>query len=123
MRVVTLMLLLGFSVYVNAQGMPAGMQEAMECMNTLDQTALQKFGEDGKKVGDEIKALCENGDESGARDVAMSYIKEMDDNEEVKKLRECSEIMRKAMPSMQMPEIPTADQYANESESICETIE
>jgi len=123
MRLIILILLLGVSVIAHAQGMPAGMQEAMECMNTLDQDALKEFGENGQKMGEEIKALCDKGDESGARDLAMSYIKEMDGNEEIKKLRDCSEIMRKAMPSMPIPEIPNADQYINETESVCENID
>ena len=123
MRYFVLVMVLGLSSNAFSQGMPEGMQEAMECMNSLDQDALREFGKDGEKVGEEIKALCKMGDESGARDVAMAYVGQLASNEEVKKLKECSEIMRKAMPSMPIPEIPSADMYENEADSICEAID
>ena len=123
MRFIIVALFLGSSSLAIAQGMPAGMQEAMECMNSLDQDALKEFGEDGEKVGEEIKALCKKGDESGARDVAMAYVEQLASNEEVKKLKECSEIMRQAMPSMPIPEIPSAEMYEEEAGSLCETID
>lgn len=123
MRFVVLVLMMGVSSYVVAQGMPEGMQEAMDCMNSLDQDALEKFGEQAESIGNEIKALCDQGDESGARDVAMGYVKELVENEQLIKLKECSELMRKAMPSMPIPEIPTADMYEEEADSICENID
>jgi len=122
MRIIILALLLGVSSFAIAQGMPAGMQEAMECMNSLDQEALNDFGEQGEKVAEEIKALCDKGDESGARDVAMAYVTELADNPEVIKLKECSEVMRKAMPSMPIPEIPSAEMYEEQADSICESM-
>jgi len=123
MRYLVLVVILSFSSIAVSQGMPAGMQEAMECMTSLDQDALKEFGKDGEKVGEEIKTLCKKGDESGAKDVALAFVERLASNEEVKKLKECSEIMRKAMPSMPIPEIPGAEMYENEADSICESID
>ena len=127
MRYFVFVLILVFSSIAFSQGkpagVPAGMQEAMECMTSLDQDALKEFGKEGEKVGEQIKALCKEGDESGAKDVAMAFVEQLASNEEVKKLKKCSEIMRKTMPSMPIPEIPSAEMYENEADSICESIE
>jgi len=122
MRVVMLTFLLVFSSISIAQ-MPAGMQEAMECMQSLDQDALKDMGTRGEAVSNEIKALCKKGDESEALEVAMTYVKEISDSEVVEELKRCSELMRKAMPSMPIPEIPSAEMYENEADSICDNID
>ena len=122
MRVVMLTFLLVFSSLSLAQ-MPAGMQEAMECMQSLDQEALQDMGTRGEEISNEIKALCKKGDESEALEVAMTYVKEISDSEVVEELKRCSELMRKAMPSMPIPEIPSAEMYENEAGSICDNID
>jgi len=122
MRLIILASLMFISSFALAQ-MPAGMQEAINCMQSLDQEALKDMGEKGEKVGNEIKALCEDGDESGAREVAMEYIKDIEDNEVIEELKTCSELMRKAMPNMPIPEIPNADMYEEEADSICENLD
>ncbi len=122
MRVVVVTFLLVFSSLSIAQ-MPAGMQEAMECMQSLDQEALQDIGTRGEEISNEIKALCEKGDESEAMEVAMTYVKDMADSETIEELKRCSELMRKAMPGMPIPEIPSAEMYENEAGSICDNID
>jgi len=67
MRIFILALLIGFSSFALAQ-MPAGMQEAIDCMESLDQQALEDLGTQGEKLSDDVNALCKKGDESGARD-------------------------------------------------------
>jgi len=122
MRFIILALLIGFSPFATAQ-MPAGMQEAVECMESLDQAELEALGKRGESLSNEIKALCKKGDESGARDLAMDYMHDMEDNETIEQLKKCSEMMQKVMPGMQVPEIPTAENYEEASGSICDDIE
>lgn len=122
MRVVMLAFLLVFSSLSIAQ-MPAGMQEAMECMQSLDQDALKDMGTRGEAVSNELKALCNKGNESEAMKVAMTYVKEISDSEVIDELKRCSELMREAMPSMPIPEIPGAEMYENEVGSICDNID
>jgi len=122
MRLLMLAFLMVFSSFAVAQ-MPAGMQEAIDCMESLDQHALEDLGTQGEKVSEEVKALCKKGDESGARDVAMSYVESMADNEAIEELTRCSELMRKAMPGMPIPEIPSAEMYEEEADSICDNVD
>jgi hypothetical protein len=119
MRLITLALLIFISSFALAQ-MPAGMQEAVDCMQSLDQEALEDMGKQGEKIGNEIEALCKKGDESGAREVAMEYIEGIEDNEAIEELKRCTEMMRKVMPNMPIPEIPSAEMYEEEADSICE---
>ena len=103
--------------------MPAGMQEAMDCMQSLDQEALEEMGSQGEKVANDIKALCKKGDDLAAMEMAMTYVKDMADSEVLEALKHCSELMRKAMPNMPLPEIPSAEMYAEEAGNICDDIE
>jgi len=122
MRITILALLIGFSPCVIAQ-MPAGMQEAVECMESLDQEELEAMGKRGEELSNEIKALCKKGDESGARDLAMNYMHDMEDNETIEQLKKCSEMMQKVMPGMQVPEMPTTEMYEEASANICDDID
>ena len=122
MRIIILALLIGFSSFALAQ-MPAGMQEAIDCMESLDQQALEDLGTQGEKLSDDVNALCKKGDESGARDLVMDYMKGMEDNETIAQLKKCSEMMQKVMPGMQIPDMPTADMYDDETASICDDID
>ena len=122
MRIIILALLIGFSSFALAQ-MPAGMQEAIDCMESLDQQALEDLGTQGEKLSDDVNALCKKGDESGARDLVMDYMKGMEDNETIAQLKKCSEMMQKVMPGMPMPEMPTADMFEDETGSICDDLD
>ncbi len=122
MRIIILALLIGFSSFAIAQ-MPAGMQEAVDCMQSIDQQELEDMGKQGEKLSEEIKALCKKGDESGAREMVMDYMKDMEDNEAFAQLKKCSEMMQKVMPGMQIPDMPTADMYDDETASICDDID
>jgi hypothetical protein len=123
MRFVAFSLLLSLSAIVAAQQVSGGMQEAMDCMTSLDQKALEEFGRHGEKIAEEIKALCEKGDESAAVEVAMEFAKELQGNESFEQLKTCSEIMREAMPGMQIPELPSVEDYKKEAGSICENMD
>ena len=122
MRIITLALLIGFSSFAIAQ-MPAGMQEAVDCMQSIDQQELENLGTEGEKLSNDIKALCEKGDESGASDLLLGYMKDMAENETVAQLKKCSEMMQKVMPGMPVPEMPTADMYGGEAGNICDDID
>ena len=122
MRIITLALLIGFSSFAIAQ-MPAGMQEAVDCMQSIDQQALEDMSKQGEKLSNDIKALCKKGDESGASDLLIGYMKDMEDNETLAQLKICSEMMQKVMPGMPTPEMPSADMYVGEAGNICDDID
>lgn len=122
MRSTILVFLLFFSSWAVAQ-MPAGMQEAIDCMQSVDQDELRELGQQSESIANEIKALCADGDESGARKVAMAYAQEMTDNEAVAELKRCSELMREVMPNMPIPEIPGAEMFEEQVGNICDNID
>lgn len=122
MRFTILILLLGFSSFATAQ-MPAGMQEAISCMESIDQAALEALGEESEKFADDIKAMCKKGDESAARKAAMGYMQEMEKKEVLKQLQKCSEMMQKVMPGMAMPEMPSAEMFDEEEGNICDNLD
>jgi len=110
-------ILLVFSSGAIAQNMPAGVQEAMKCMQSIDQEAIKDLSVKAKEISLEIKALCKKGDESGARVAAMHYAKGIKDNKILQQLNKCSDMMRKAMPNMPAPDMPSAKKY--EDADIC----
>ena len=115
-----LILLFTFSGFASAQGMPPGMQEAMACMQSLDQQAMEKMGADADKMSDEIDALCKKGDESGARSLVLDYVQSMQSNPEMIKMQQCIEKMQKAMPGMPIPQMPTVEMMESKAGSVCE---
>lgn len=126
MRVTILAFLFGFTSIVSAQ-ISADMQEAISCMHAIDETALESLSKPNEKFVNEIKALCEKGDESGARKAAMKHMKEERNNETFMQIKKCSEMMKKAMPEMQTPEKSTpeksvAEVLAEEKGNICDYI-
>ena len=121
MHVVIFIFLLVFSSFSMAQ-MPANVQEAVDCMGSLEQSAMEEMGKRGEEVGNQIEALCDKGDESAAREVALTYVKEMTESDAMEEMRRCSEMMREAMPGMQTPEIPCTETLEREAENICENI-
>jgi len=102
--------------------MPEGMQEAMECMQSIDQSAMEKLADEGKAMSEKLEGLCKAGKESEARSVAMGYAKTMFKDKNLVKMRECAEMMQKAMPQMDLPEMPTDEMTEKKAENICDEI-
>ena len=122
MRILLLSLLLALTTSLSSQDLPAGLQEALDCMESLDQKAMEQLAEKGKAIEKEIKAICESGDEEAARKAGIKYALEMKENAVVLKLMECGEIMKKAMPDMEMPAMPGIDEITAEAENICDNL-
>lgn len=120
MRILLFILLISLTATVNSQGMPEGMQEAIQCMESLDQEAMEQLATEGEAMADEIEALCKQGDEAAARKLGIEYALEIKDHELIVKLQECGELMQKAMPGMEMPEMPGVDTIKAEAGNICD---
>ena len=85
----------------NMQQMDMGkMQEAMACMKNIDQSALQRLDQEGRKMKAEVAALCRSGKRDQAMATAMEYGKEMMKKPEIKKMRECGKMMAGMMPQL-----------------------
>ena len=102
------------------QGMPPGFQEAMACMESIDQNALDKMGNEADKLSDKVDALCEKGDEAGAKRLVLDYVQSMQSNPELIKMQTCITKMQEAMPGMPMPQMPTVEMMESKDGSVCD---
>jgi len=115
---------------VGAQNPPAGMpseadmqrmmqqgQKMAACMAEIDQSRVEAISREAEAVGNEIDALCKQGDEEGALDVALAFGKKMATDPTVRKIQECSAGMRNMMAGM-LPDLDPAGS-AEERGGIC----
>ena len=85
----------------NMQQMDMGkMQEAMACMQNIDQSGLKDLEREGKKMQLEIRSLCKSGNRDEAEAKAMAFGKDMMNRTEIKKMRECSKLAAGMLPKM-----------------------
>jgi hypothetical protein len=97
------------------QGMSqADMQQMMQqaekmqaCMAQVDQEKMQAMAERSKAMEAEIKELCSKGDRTGAERLAFKYGREISNDPEMQKARECGKMMKGMRPPM-----PLADRSA-----------
>ncbi len=122
MRILIVSLLLLLAAAANSQTVPEAVQEAMQCMESIDQEAMEQLAAEGEMMADKIKALCKQGDEDGAKKIGVSYALEMMQHEVLLELQRCGEMMKQAVPSMEMPEMPDAETIKAEAESICDNL-
>ncbi len=120
MRILFVIFLISLAAPANSQGMPEGMQEALQCMESLDQQAMEQMATEGKAMAAEIEALCKQGDEAAARKLGIEFALEIKDHELITKLQECGALMKKAMPGIEIPEMPGIDTIKAEAENICD---
>ncbi len=81
------------------------MREAMACMKDIDRSGLKTLEEEGKKMRDEIEALCRSGNRDEAQDKGMEYAKEMMSKPELQKMRECGKLAAGMLPKMGFEEL------------------
>ena len=127
LSLIILALILSISSIANAQilrdGARGDMEDARDCLDSVDQDELRDFAEDAEDMADEARDLCDDGDDAAAKDVVTAYIEEMGNNREFDKLAECSEILRDSMPNMQIVELPSIEDYEDELDDICDYVD
>jgi predicted component of type VI protein secretion system len=127
MRFIILALILGFSTIADAQILRGGargdLEDARDCLDSIDQDALRDYAEDAEDMADDAKDMCDNGDDEAARDIVLDYIDEMKNNREFKKLAECSEILRDSMPNLGTVDLPSIEDYEDELDDICDYVD
>lgn len=92
---------------------PAAMQRmikeaeaAQRCMEGIDQSKLEALQRRGRKMGDEIDALCKEGKKDEALAKGLSFYKEVRSDPTILKLRECAKDMTEMVESMGLAEMP-----------------
>ena len=123
MRLIILALILSISSIADAQFLRDGarddMEDARDCLDSVDQDKLRDYAEEAEDMADEAKDLCDDDDEPAARDVVKAYIEEMENNKEFEEMAECSDILRDAMPNLPIAELPSIEDYEDEMDDIC----
>jgi len=84
------------------QKMMNNAQKMQECFKDIDQSALARLEEDGRKVGEEIESLCQAGKRDQAQTRAMDYAAKMRKTKEFRAIKKCGMMGMENMP-MFMP--------------------
>lgn len=96
------------------QKMMQGMNAMQECMSKVDMTAMERIGEEGKRMEAEINALCKAGKRDEAQDKAMAFGMKIAKDPDMQAMGECSKKMQGMMPQMaQSPYADLAEDDAN----------
>lgn len=101
------------------QKMMQGMNAMQECMAKVDMAAMERIGEEGKKMEAEINALCKAGKRDEAQDKAMAFGMKIAKDPDMQAMGECSKKMQGTMP--QMAQSPYADLAEDDtSRHVCD---
>lgn len=96
------------------QKMMQGMNAMQDCMSKVDMAAMERLGEEGKKMEAEINALCKAGKRDAAQDKAMAFGMKIARDPDMQTMAECSKQMQGMMPPMaQSPYADLAEDGAN----------
>lgn len=95
------------------QGMSeADMQRMMQqakkmesCMADIDQAALTSMAEKSQAMEQEVKSLCQANKRNEAQRRAVEFGQEIAANDEMKKVRQCGEMMQGMMPAIGLPTV------------------
>ena len=82
------------------QNMMLKMQEMENCMQSVDQSKMEAWGQRGKQLQAEIDSLCANGKRDAANNKAMAFAMEVSSDPDIQKMRQCGEKMRSMMPPL-----------------------
>ncbi|HHJ38980.1 MAG: hypothetical protein AXA67_10885 [Methylothermaceae bacteria B42] len=85
------------------QRMMENAQKMQECMQGIDQAAIEPIEAKSREFEQKVKALCLAGKRDEAQKLAIQFGREMAANETVKKIQQCSKIMQGMMPRMNVP--------------------
>jgi len=95
------------------QGMSeADMQRMMQqakkmeaCMADIDQAALTSMAEESRMMEQQVKNLCQTNKRDEAQKRAIEFGQEIAANDEMKKVRQCGEMMQGMMPAIGLPTV------------------
>lgn len=82
------------------QNMMQKMQEMQQCMESIDQTQLDRIQSRSEQFKKEVDALCGEGKRDQAQKLAMNFAKEIGKDPLMKKMQECSKLAQGVMPDM-----------------------
>jgi arginine/lysine/ornithine decarboxylase len=112
-RIIPLILIIVSAGAYAQQGMSeVDMQRMMQqakkmeaCMADIDQAALTSLAEKSRAMEQEVKSLCQANKRSEAQKHAIEFGQEIAANDEMKKMRQCGEMMQGMMPAIGLPTV------------------
>ncbi|MGB7933033.1 MAG: hypothetical protein WCH04_12550 [Gammaproteobacteria bacterium] len=102
----------------DTQNMMLQMQKMQACMQSVDQSRLQAFEQQAKRVEAEVKSLCASGKRDEAQQKAVAFSQEFASDPDTRKLMECTKMMSSAMP--EMPFMDQANDSGNSVKHVCD---
>jgi len=94
-------------------------EAAQACFEKIDESQLQALEQQGRKMEQEINALCKAGKPSEATSKALEYSLKMQKDPSFKQIQECSSYMEGMMPALK-PYMAMAEGGASEASSVCD---
>jgi hypothetical protein len=102
----------------DTQNMMLQMQKMQACMQGVDQSRLQAFEQQAKRVEAEVKSLCASGKRDEAQQKAVAFSQEFASDPDTSKMMECTKMMSSAMP--EMPFMDQADESGDSVKHVCD---
>lgn len=100
------------------QQMMQGMQAMQNCMQNVDQAALQTFEQRAKQMQAEVEALCAAGKRDEAQERALAFGKETAQNKALQEMKKCGEMMQGMAPKL--PKVAQSDEPEQKKSHICD---
>lgn len=114
-------LLLSSVVSLAAMDMEKMMQQAeaaQACFEKIDESKLMALEQQGRKMEQEINALCKAGKSAEATSKAIEFSLKMQKDPNIKQIQECAKYME-GMP-IPKPNIPIEEGETEKTTSVCE---
>ena len=80
------------------QNMMQLMEKMQECMAKVDQSELEVLEKQSEELGAELESLCKQGKRKKAQNKAITFSKEMMNNQALKQMKKCGEITKGLVP-------------------------
>lgn len=106
----------------NGMDMKKMMQQAeaaQACFENIDESQFTALEQQGRKMEQEINALCKAGKESEATSKAMQYSLKMQKDPSFKQIQKCAKYMDGMMP-VPKPYMPITEGESDKSTSVCD---
>ncbi len=82
------------------QQMMQQMEKMETCMKKVDESKLKALEQRSRQMETEVKSLCAKGKRDEAQQKAISFGKEVANDETMKTMMKCGEMMKDVMPKM-----------------------
>jgi hypothetical protein len=86
--------------------------DIQRCLN-VDQERLNQLAQEGQRVGERIKALCQNGERQKAQQLAMAESKRFKEDPIIRKISQCSNSLVQKMRG-------NMDDWIDDKKHVCD---